>query len=83
MNVDSTPSGEERLFVMLDTPKNPRTGDDRPSVCIWLGKNADGKTTAGHGMLSRTPVRSPSVKTEFISATVPDGSKNSVIASSI
>src|SRR5438105_3163753 len=37
MNVDSTVSRDERLFVMLDTPNSPRTGDPQPSLCIWLG----------------------------------------------
>jgi hypothetical protein len=66
MNVQSTIARNERLFVMLDVPVNPRTGDDRPSVCIWLGKSADGATTAGHGLLSRKEIVRPTIKDEFL-----------------
>jgi hypothetical protein len=68
MNVDSTISTDERLFVMLDTPNNPRTGDPRPSLCIWLGKSTDHTTTAGHGKLSRERLTDPMIKDEFIRA---------------
>jgi hypothetical protein len=68
MNVDSTISTDERLFVMLDTPNSPRTGDQQPSLCIWLGKSADHTTTAGHGVLSREKLTSPGIKDEFIRA---------------
>jgi hypothetical protein len=68
MNVDSTISNDERLFVMLDTPNNPRTGDSWPTVCIWLGKSANHTTTAGHGLLSRFKLEQPSIKDEFFRA---------------
>jgi hypothetical protein len=70
MNVDSTMSTDERLFVMLDTPVNPRTGDQQPSLCIWLGKSANHTTTAGHGQLSRGKLTSPdiNIRDEFIRA---------------
>jgi len=70
MNVKSTISSDERLFVMLDTPSNPRNGDFRPSVCIWLGKSADHTTTAGHGLLSRERIDNPVIKDEFLRAEV-------------
>ena len=66
MNVDSTITADERLFVMLDTPNSPRTGDPQPSLCIWLGKSADHTTTAGHGLLSRSKLPNPAVKDEFL-----------------
>lgn len=66
MHVKSTVAKGERLFVMLNSPTNPRTGDSGPSVCVWLGQDGDHKTTAGHGMLSRTALREPNIKNEFI-----------------
>jgi hypothetical protein len=68
MNVQSTVSRNERLFVMLDAPTSPRTGDNRPCVCIWLGKSGDGSTTAGHGLLSRADLSRPIIKKEFLRA---------------
>jgi hypothetical protein len=68
MNVDSTLWRGERLFVMLDAPNNPRTGDQGAVVCIWLGKSADQTTTAGHGILSREELDTPEIKNEFLRA---------------
>ncbi len=73
MDVTSTISGDERLFVMLDTPNNPRTGDSRPSACSWLGKSGNHTTTAGHGVLSRNRLEDTAIaaiKDEFIQASV-------------
>jgi|SRR5215472_15369469 len=67
MNVSSTISRDERLFVMLDRPVDPR-GDLKPSVCVWLGKSANYTTTAGHGLLSRQKLTNPPIKDEFVRA---------------
>ena len=74
MDVISTISGDERLFVMLDTPNNPRTGDSQASTCIWLGKNKNHITTAGHGVLSRSRLEDAAtrVKDEFIQTLLPN-----------
>jgi hypothetical protein len=64
----STLSRDERLFVMLDVPLNPRTGDHRPCPCIWLGKSGNNLTTAAHGILSRDPLQNPPLKSEFLLA---------------
>ena len=37
MNVDSVRTADERLFVMLESPTDPR-GGERASICLWLGK---------------------------------------------
>ena len=66
MHVRSTVAKGERLFVMLNSPVNARTGDAGPSVCIWLGQDGRHRTTAGHGLLSRTPIPDPQIKDEFL-----------------
>jgi len=68
MQVVSVKTGEERLLVMLDPPTNPRNGDERPSICLWLGEDGDGRTTAGHGLISRSRLENANTKDEFIRA---------------
>jgi hypothetical protein len=72
MDVKSTLSEYERLFVMLDSPTNPHTGDSRSSPCIWVGMNGNGATTAGHGLLSRIRLQSLDqlLKDEFLQVVV-------------
>jgi hypothetical protein len=68
MHVESTVVKGERLFVMLDTPSNPRSQQEGPAVCLWLGQDGDHRTTAGHLLLSRGSLVKPDIKNEFIRA---------------
>ena len=68
MRVESTLSSNDRLFVLLHPPHNPRLGDAVPSVCLWLGEDLNSRATAGHAMLSRAPIKGPAIADEFIRA---------------
>ena len=68
MQVESVKTKQERLLVMLDPPTNPRTGGAMPSRCLWLGQNGKNITTAGHGLISRQQLNSPSIRQQFIFA---------------
>ena len=61
MNVDSAKTCDERLIVLLNPPSNPR-GGERPSHCLWLGKDAEGQITAGHGLMLRKRLNNPDIK---------------------
>lgn len=69
MNVDSVQTGDEKLFVMLEPPNNPRNGDERASICLWLGKDGGSQITAGHGLMSRNKLdKLPDIKKVFLRA---------------
>lgn len=70
MHVESVKTRKERLLVMLDPPANPRNGDEKPSICLWLGQDGKRRTTAGHGLISRRSLQRPEIKDEFIRAAV-------------
>jgi hypothetical protein len=67
MSVVSTLSKTEGLQVLLNAPNDPR-GYKQPCVCVWLGSDASSRTTAGHGLLSRTQLTAGEVNDEFLRA---------------
>jgi len=73
MYVTSAVTKRERLFVTLNAPTNPRTGEAQGSACIWLGEDGSHRITAGHALLSRKPIHVPKVPEGFMRAASMDG----------